>query len=133
MSEVYQIRSPNQNEPDMVCERVKRLTQGGSQPARQALPGHFFRFRYFLKETKQVQQMIPRFFLDMVRPGWDVFDRVAALIKQGLQLNPENGRILLILHYAGDGVIGDNGLVFAADSQCPRAFNYDRTINPKLE
>lgn len=38
-----------------------------------------------------------------------------------------------MLHYAGHGVIGDNGLVFVADSQYPRTFNYDRTINPKFE
>ena len=57
-------------------------------------------------------------------PGWQVNDRVAAFIKQGLQLDPEYGRALLILHYAGHGTIGDNGLIFNAAPQYPRTFNY---------
>lgn len=128
----------------MVCEMVKRLIQEAlNQRARhyQAI----FSLSIFFEGDQTGAAEDSKVFLDMVRcfgaegkalrilvssprPGWDVFDRVAALIKQGLQLDPENGRVLLILHYVGHGVIGDNGLVFAADSQYPRTFNY-RTIN----
>lgn len=66
-------------------------------------------------------------------PGWEVNGRVVAFIKQGIQLDPDHGRVLHILHYAGHGAVGDNGLVFIADSQYPQTFSYDRTINPKLE
>lgn len=80
-------------------------------------------------ETLRIPLSSPR----LGGPGWEVNDRVAAFIKKGLQLNPEYGRVLLILHYAGHGAVRDNGLIFNADSQYPRTFNYDRTINPKLE
>lgn len=137
------------DQPDMACEKVKNLIQEAlNQRTRhyQAI----LSLSFFFEGDQTGAAEDSKIFLDMVlsfgaekealqipisssRPGWDLVDWIRALIKQGLELSPENGRVLLLFHYVGHGFIGNNGLVFNANSQYQRTFNYDRTINPKLE
>ena len=133
----------------MACERVKSLIQDGLNQRVRHYQAIFSLSKFFEGDQTGAAED-SRIFLDMVRsfgaegdalriplssprPGWDVYDRIMALIKQGLELSPENGRILFLIHYVGHGVMGAIGLVFFSDLQYPRTFNYDWTINPKLE
>lgn len=138
-----------EDQSDMACERIMRLIQEALDQRSRHYQAIFPLSIYFEGDQTGAAED-SKIFLDMVRsfgaegealripvssprPGWNVRDQITALIKQGLQLSPENGRVLLLFHYAGHGSIGDNGWVFNADSKYPRTFNYDRTINPKLE
>lgn len=131
------------DEQGIGCNRVKSLIQEAfNQRAR-----HYqviYSLSIFFEGDQTGAAEDSKIFLDMVRclgaegeslkiplssprfggPGWEVNDRVAASIKQGLQLDPEYGRVLLVLHYAGHGAIGDNGLIFNAALQYPQTFNY---------
>lgn len=100
------------DQPDMACERVKNLIQEAlNQRARhyQAI----LSLSIFFEGDQTGAAEDSRIFLDMVRsfgaegealriplssrkPGWDVSDQIRALIKQGLELSPENGRALLL-------------------------------------
>ena len=139
------------DEQGIACERVKSPIQESIH--QRARHYQIYSLSIFFEGDQTGAAEDSKIFLDMVRclgaegdtlripqssprlggPGWVVNGRIRALIQNGLQLDPEYGRVLLILHYAGHGAIGENGLMFNGDSQYPRSFNYDRTINPKLE
>lgn len=94
------------------CDRVKSLTQKAlKQRAR-----HYqviYSLSIFFEGDQTGAAEDSKIFLDMVRclgaegeslriplssprfggPGWEVNDRVAAFIKQGIQLDPEHGRV----------------------------------------
>lgn len=111
------------------CDKVKSLIQEAlNQRGRHSQAVYSLSIFFEGDQTGAAEDY--KIFLDMVRclgsqgeslriplsspglggPGWEVNDRVAALIKQGVQLDPKYGRVLLMLHYAGHGLVDDNGL-----------------------